>query len=213
MDSRHSLMLNFLFLGAGLLFLLLEKWRPQRKVDRFREIKMDVIAFMVLTACGPILSMPLQIFYETNFRNLFPALLEFNPVIRVLLATLATDFFNYWVHYWMHKSNYFWRTHVFHPRIQELYWFSGLRASFSPYLSFILTRITVGILIFELNSIELLLYFSIGVVTNFYQHTNAKVGEGFLELILVSGTKCLALIKTLQEKLKITSLVLGQISP
>lgn len=180
------MILNCTFFAFGLCFLLAEKIFPERRINYFREFKLDIFAFFLLMTCGAFISTPLSKFYASYTPVWTSSLSELHFIIRVLLATVLTDFLNYWVHYGMHRSNTYWKAHIYHHRIENLYWFSGLRASFTHYLSFILTRVTVGVLIFKLSSFELLVYYGIGIATNFFQHTNADIGKGWIEWILVS---------------------------
>ncbi len=184
MSTEHTIYLNIFFVMSGLFFYFLEKYFPERKLNFKLEFKYEVGAFIMLNISGLMVSSPLQKFY-TQIPFNFPLRTEV-LILNVILATLVLDFINYWVHYFMHTNKYIWRTHVFHHKIQNLYWFSGLRASFMHYFQFIFTRVTVGFFLFNLNSLELLIYFCIGVFTNFYQHTNSNTGHRIIEWIFVS---------------------------
>jgi len=186
MTPSDSLLLNFVFISLGGIFHLLETLFPSRKVNLKKEFKKDIFAFMLLSFCGVTVSAPLVKYYQTLDLSTLKSFHELNSYLKVFLATLITDFLNYWIHFYMHKIPWYWKTHIHHHRIKELYWFSGLRASFGHYASFIFSRVTVGIVLFNLNSYELLIYLSIGLVTNFYQHTNAKLSHPIVEWILVS---------------------------
>lgn len=179
-------MLNVVFMTLGGLFHLAEHLYPDRTINHRQEFKKDIIAFMLLSLCGILISTPLINYYRTLDTSFLYSLHNLNSLTKVLLATLLTDFLNYWIHYFMHKNAWYWRAHVHHHRVENLYWFSGLRASFGHYFSFIMSRVTVGIVIFNLSSGELFFYLSIGLITNFYQHTNAKIGHRWIEWILVT---------------------------
>lgn len=186
MVKEHSLILNGLFFIVGLIFYLLEVLVPERQINRKIEFKKDILAFFVLIFSGLIISAPLITFfnnYSLPHHDLFK---DLNPIVKVLLATLVLDYLNYWIHFFMHKYNWYWKAHIFHHKVEQLYWFSGLRASFTHYASFIISRSVVGILLFHLNSFELLIYLVFGYTTNFYQHTNARVGHRWIEWILVT---------------------------
>ncbi len=180
------MLLNFVFVGLGILFQFLEHIYPSRKINLKKDFVKDILAFFLLSLCGVLISAPLIRFYQSLDLSPLNPLHSLSPFIKVTLATVLTDFFNYWIHFHMHKQRWFWKTHIHHHRIHELYWFSGLRASLGHYASFIFSRITVGIVLFNLNSFELLIYLSIGLVTNFYQHTNAKLSHRYIEWILVT---------------------------
>lgn len=177
---------NIAFVVLGLIFFGLEKLFPDRELDPKVEVKYDILAFILLILSGVIISDPLTRFYQSVYVSTFTSLSILHPALKVLLATLLTDFLNYWIHWYMHRSNLYWKTHVFHHQIKQLYWFSGLRASLGHYTSFILTRVTVGILIFRLSPDELFYYFTIGIATNFFQHTNSRLNHRWLEYILVT---------------------------
>lgn len=186
MEPQHGQWLNLIFVLAAFLFLALEKFFPDRKLNYHDELKLDLAAFGVLLLSGALISDPLIRLYRSLQTHGLVLLPDAPLVVRVLLATLLTDFLNYWVHYFMHRSDLYWRTHLFHHQVQNLYWFSGLRSSLGHYASFILTRVTVGVLLFQLSSLELLVYFSVGIITNFYQHTNSRLNHPWIELILVT---------------------------
>lgn len=186
MNPQHSLMLNFVFIVLGASFHAAEYLWPERKLSHRQEFGKDVIAFMLLSFCGVLISSPLINYYRSLDLSALSTLHNLNSFTKIALATLITDFLNYWIHYFMHKYNWYWKAHVHHHRVENLYWFSGLRASFGHYTSFILSRITVGIVLFNLSSGELFFYLSFGLITNFYQHTNAKIGHRFVEWVLVT---------------------------
>lgn len=179
-------LLNFYILFSMMIFYFIEKHFPERKIDYRREFANDFLAFLSLLILGPLVVTPLMTFYRKLNYVPFHFLEELSPLSRILLSSLTTDFFNYWVHWSMHKFNWYWRSHLFHHRVQNLYWFSGLRASIVHYISFIVVRITVGCLIFRLNAMELFYYFAIGFTFNSYQHTNSKTGHKFIEWIIVT---------------------------
>ena len=187
MNQEHTLILNLIFILLGGFFSLLEVLFPERSINYKKEFHLDFLAFLLLSFCGIFISNPLINYYRSLHlgESLF-FLQNLNPVVKVFLATLLTDFLNYGIHYFMHSNQYFWKTHIHHHRIKELYWFSGLRASFGHYLAFIFSRITVGVLLFNLNSLELLYYLTFGLITNFFQHTNARISSKWIEYILVT---------------------------
>lgn len=186
MTTEHTLMMNFLFILFGVLFSFAEKINPERKINYLVDAKWDVLSLLMIVFCGELVAKPLMMFFETgNYLN-FRFLYFESSILKVLLATLVLDFINYGVHYFMHFSPAYWKTHIYHHRIENLYWFSGLRASLGHILSFLVTRITIGVLVFKLNSFELLVYFCIPMILNSFQHTNANIGHRWIEWILIS---------------------------
>lgn len=183
---NYENLISFYVPFAGLVFYFIEKFFPERSINYKKELKNDLLAFCMLLILGPLCAKPLASFYESTTFLTIGYIKALPTIARILLASILTDFLNYWVHYCMHKYNWYWRSHLFHHRIQNLYWFSGLRASVTHYLSFILVRITVGALVFRLNPMELFYYFAIGFTFNSYQHTNSKTGFKFVEWIFVT---------------------------
>jgi sterol desaturase/sphingolipid hydroxylase (fatty acid hydroxylase superfamily) len=186
MNSTHSIWLNLLFIALGILFFLLEKMFPSREVSHKKEWIKDVTAFLLLSSTGLWISNPLITFYRSLDLVWLNSLHTLPSLVKIVAATIVTDFLNYWIHYFMHKNPLYWRTHIYHHRVLELYWFSGLRASLGHYASFIFSRITVGIFLFNLNSLDLFFYLSFGLITNFYQHTNARLDSRLVELLFVT---------------------------
>lgn len=186
MKPIDVLYLNSFFVIFALLFYAAEYFIPERKINKKVEIKYDLWAFVLLNLSGIFISSPLtQYLLSHPLSYDFFIKTEFS-FLKVICATLTLDFFNYWIHFYMHKNNSLWKTHIFHHKIENLYWFSGLRASFTHYLIFILSRVLIGVFFFSLTSKELLFYFSIGLVTNFYQHTNSKTGHRYIEWLIVT---------------------------
>jgi sterol desaturase/sphingolipid hydroxylase (fatty acid hydroxylase superfamily) len=186
MISPHKEWLNILFVVIGILFFTLEFLLPERKINRTTEIGKDLSSIFLLVLTGPLISVPLISFYQTHPLPAFLLLWQLPSWSKILLATLLTDFCNYCIHYYMHKSHFYWKAHVSHHRIVELYWFSGLRASLGHYISFILSRATIGMVLFQLTSAELLIYLTIGLLGSCYQHTNSRISHPWPEWIFMS---------------------------
>ncbi|MFA6236578.1 MAG: sterol desaturase family protein [Bacteriovorax sp.] len=182
----YSNLLNIYIPACALVFYFIEKNFPERPINIKKEFSKDIAAFAALTILGPFFATPLANYYKTFHFNALEFIYQMHPVFRVLLASLITDFLNYWVHYCMHKYSWYWKVHLFHHRVVNLYWFSGLRASVLHYISFIMVRITVGLLLFQLSTSELFYYFAIGFTFNSYQHTNSKTTLKFVEWIFVT---------------------------
>jgi len=179
-------LINLFVPCAGIVFSILETFFPERIINKKYELKNDLLAFCALLLLGPLFAQQIAnlmkpyYIWSTTWISLLPS------VVKIVLAVILTDFFNYWLHFCMHKFNWFWRSHLFHHRIQNLYWFSGLRASVTHYMAFIIVRMTVGVLLFKLNSLELFYYFAIGFSFNSFQHTNSKIGLKFIEYLFVT---------------------------
>jgi sterol desaturase/sphingolipid hydroxylase (fatty acid hydroxylase superfamily) len=186
MSSNHILYLNVNFIILGLVFTVLEYFFPDRVVNKKREGFFDAMAFIVLCLAGIYISQPLINFFYKVRISFFQTTPFFPSIIKIIFATLLTDFLNYWIHYYMHKYNWFWRTHVLHHQIQELYWFSGLRASLNHYISFIFSRSIVGVLILGLNSFEMLVFFTIGLIGSNLQHANISLPWKYIEWLIIS---------------------------
>lgn len=129
MTPTPSMILNFVFFTLGVIFQTLKRIIPERKINLKSGFSKDILTFFLLSLFGVFLSTLLIQFYRELDLSFLAIIHSQNSVNKIILATLITDFFNYWIHFHMHTQNWFWKTYIHHHRIEELYWSLGLRAS------------------------------------------------------------------------------------
>ncbi len=114
------------FFLTGLLFSLAERRWPLRPVDRRRELGLDVFGFLLswhLSSAVVLLGgLVLEAWAPRPMTGGMPGWL------RGVVFFLAADFFKYAVHALMH-TRWLWPVHRFHHSPEQLWWFSGNRAS------------------------------------------------------------------------------------
>src|SRR4030095_7250584 len=178
------------FFALILLFSIGERLRPAWPVDRLKELKIDLLSFAfallvnrivtraILSAAGDIT--PLAI------RPVVGYLRELPSAVRIGLAILLTDFIVYWIHRSQHTFQTMWRTHAWHHSITQMYWFSGFRTSFFHSLLNNIPQVLIPVTLFQLSPAEAGIGYSIGVLIQFWEHTNLKVNVGRLAWLIVT---------------------------
>ena len=106
--------------------------------------------------------------------------------LRLILAYLIKDFVYYILHWYMHYNQYLWKTHQWHHSIQQLWWLSAQRTSFTSRFLF-----QIGFITYPLLSIPPEVMFYIGLFGAFHEnwtHSNLKWRSwmGMLEWLFVT---------------------------
>jgi sterol desaturase/sphingolipid hydroxylase (fatty acid hydroxylase superfamily) len=169
-------------------FDFLERRRPGFPLNRQRELPLNIMALLIVIAGGELWKTlllsglngfkPGRIIFLDNLNRLPSA-------AKILLAILLADFCLYWVHRAMHRTR-LWRTHTFHHSIEELWWLSGSRTSFTHLLLFAIPQMFLGYWLLDLAPWEAGVALSFGVAVNIWIHTNLWVNLGALERILIT---------------------------
>ena len=173
-----------------LVFELLERSRPARELDRWRFLKVDVLSFAFAILANRLSHYTVGTLvrpYAPDFMVSSLAWLHTWPsVLRIAVAIVIVDFIIYWLHRGQHRFNALWRTHAWHHSVEHLYWFSGFRTSFLHSFLYAIPAASVPILIFGLTPIEAGIGYSIGLLIQFWEHTNLRINLGPLEKIIVT---------------------------
>jgi sterol desaturase/sphingolipid hydroxylase (fatty acid hydroxylase superfamily) len=178
------------FFGLVLVFEVLERVRPAREIDRWKDLKIDVLSFAVAIGVNRLCKVLIGGF----LLGLMPAWLLAGAAglhglpawSRILLAILVVDFLTYWIHRAQHRSDALWRTHAWHHSIEQLYWFSGFRTSFFHSFLYAIPATTTALVVFNLSPVEAGIGYSIGLVIQFWEHTNLRVNIGPLRWIIIT---------------------------
>src|SRR5437870_1650266 len=106
------------FFALVLVFEALERVRPAREVDRWKDLKIDVFSFALAitmnrfshytisglaAACAP-----------RSLLSCVQALQALPSAPKILLAIFMVDFIIYWIHRAQHQFDLLWRTHAWH---------------------------------------------------------------------------------------------------
>jgi sterol desaturase/sphingolipid hydroxylase (fatty acid hydroxylase superfamily) len=176
--------------GLIILFTICERLWPAHRLDRFREIKLDVLSFAFALAVNRIVTVCILTSVERvplGFLDGTILWLRGLPsTVRIIMAIFIVDFIIYWIHRSQHRFGIMWRTHVWHHSIEEMYWFSGFRTSFFHSLLNNIPQVIIPITIFQLSPAEAGIGYSIGIFIQFVEHTNWRLSFGPLNWLLVT---------------------------
>jgi sterol desaturase/sphingolipid hydroxylase (fatty acid hydroxylase superfamily) len=178
------------FLGLVAVFETLERVRPAREVDRWKHLKIDVGSFVLAVtmsrACDWMIGGWVQQHTPAAVMDSMAAIRALPSVVKIALAVVVADFIIYWIHRAQHKSDALWRTHAWHHSIEEMYWFAGFRTSFAHSFLYNIPQTAIPMLFFGLGTWETTIAFAIGLVVQFWEHTNLRVNIGWLSYVFIT---------------------------
>ena len=178
------------FFGLVAAFEVLERVRPAREIDRWKDLKIYVFSFALAIMMNRV-----SHFTVTGFVNAcapswvlgYLHWLQTLPgAVKIGVAILMVDFIIYWIHRAQHRFDPMWRTHAWHHSIEHLYWFSGFRTSFFHSFLYAIPAASVPMLVFNLSPVEAGIGYSIGLLIQFWEHTNLNVNIGPLRWIIIT---------------------------
>lgn len=179
METIVGICLIFIFIAA-------EKRRPIADTNKRLHLRLDIIGFVAIFMFGRLSRYTLNEIgttlsqFATEFLTAIHQTYAYLPSFsRVVLAIIMVDFCLYWIHRFMHLK-WFWRFHVWHHSVEQLYWFSGFRASFVHTFLFLTPQILL-IYLLGLTRLETISAFTFGVFIQFWQHTNYNLTFGRLD--------------------------------
>jgi sterol desaturase/sphingolipid hydroxylase (fatty acid hydroxylase superfamily) len=183
----YQIIAFFLLVAVAEMF---ERLRPARKIDRWADIKIDLLSFSLAVLMNrvcthAILSAANSVFPPGVMRGLH-ATQALPGIVKMALAIVLADFTIYWIHRAQHRTDVLWRTHAWHHSAEYLYWFSGFRTSFLHSLIYNIPQATIPMLIFHLSPIQTGLCYSVGMLIQFWEHTNVRVNIGPLQWLFIS---------------------------
>jgi sterol desaturase/sphingolipid hydroxylase (fatty acid hydroxylase superfamily) len=178
------------FFGLVILFEVLERVRPAREVDRWKDVKIDVLSFslaiLLNRASHFMVGKTAQAFAPHFVLDSVARLQALASGTKIVLAVLLVDLIIYWIHRAQHRFETLWRTHAWHHSIEQLYWFSGFRTSFFHSFLYAIPAASVPILLFNLTPLEAGIGYSFGLFVQFWEHTNLNVKIGPLAWIFIT---------------------------
>jgi sterol desaturase/sphingolipid hydroxylase (fatty acid hydroxylase superfamily) len=178
------------FLTLAALAIAVERFWPMRRVDRLRDLGMDVLSFGLAVVFNRTLDVVLGPLFATFTPGAVQSALgdlRAQPVwLKILLAIVIADFTLYWIHRAQHTWDWAWRTHAWHHSIEELYWFSGFRTSFMHSFLYNVPQVAIPVLLLGLGTFETALCFAVSMVVQFWEHVNLRVDLGPLDRVIVT---------------------------
>ena len=188
LSSDNIQTLSFFILVA--FFGLLEKFRPAREINRWKDLKIDVLSFAIGVTLSRLCYSAIYNFCDNHLGKdtllIWHGIMDLPAAVKIGMALVATDFALYWVHRLQHSNAFMWRTHTWHHSIEELYWFSGFRTSFMHSLIYNIPQTIIPMFVFKLTPLEAGIGYSIGIFVQFWEHTNTDFNIGFLKYIFIT---------------------------
>lgn len=178
------------FVALVAIFEACERIWPARKVDRWRDLRLDVLSFVFAVVVNRLCTYVIRRWVG----DVTPGFLE-SPIrylqslpspIKIVLALFLADFTIYWIHRAQHKYDLLWRTHAWHHSIEQMYWFAGFRTSFLHSFIYNLPQVVIPISLLRLSPVEAGIGYSLGLLIQFWEHTNLKVNVGPLAWLIIT---------------------------
>ena len=178
------------FFALLVVFEACERLWPARSINRYADLKLDLLSFgcallfnrmatsSLNSLAGSIVPLPLL--------QSIQALQELPSAAKLVLAFIIVDFILYWMHRSQHRIPLLWRTHAWHHTIEQLYWFSGFRTSFLHSFLYNIPQVLVPVLIFRLSPAEAGIGYAVGLMFQFWMHSNLNINIGPLARLFVT---------------------------
>ena len=171
-------------------FEIWERLRPARRIDRWAEFKLDVLSFaFALTVnrlCTYSVTHAAKAMSPAFLVDWVHALQALPSALKIVVGIFMVDFVIYWIHRAQHTTNLLWRTHAWHHSVQHMYWFSGFRTSFFHSFLYNIPQTVIPIWFLALSPLEAGIGYSIGLLIQFWEHTNINVNIGPLKWIIIT---------------------------
>ena len=178
------------FFVLVVVFELCERVRPAREVDRWHDIKIDVLSFAFALTVNRISTWTLRSIVgditPPHLAGLIQYLQHLPSVCKIVMALFIVDFIIYWIHRAQHSFDAMWRTHAWHHSIEHMYWFAGFRTSFLHSFIYNIPQVVIPITLFKLSPAEAGIGYSLGLLIQFWEHTNLKVNVGPLAYLIIT---------------------------
>lgn len=178
------------FFALIAIFELCERIWPARPVDRWRDLKLDVLSFAFALSVNRICTYILRnTIGDVTPASLAPTVhfLQGLPsALKIIIALFIVDFLIYWIHRAQHRFDVLWRTHAWHHSIEQMYWFAGFRTSFFHSLIYNIPQVIVPVTFFHLSPAEAGIGYSLGLLIQFWEHTNLNVNVGPLAWLIIT---------------------------
>lgn len=191
MTNYSSLML-YSFAAAFILLFLWETLRPWSKsihsmpVRWWNTLGLYVINRYTIIWLLPIATLPAAMYAQEN--NLGINLLDLNPVVSIIIATLLYDLFHYWVHRILHTVPILWRLHRVHHSDPDMD--VSVEFKHHPLEGLLAGLLSIGFIILAgIHPLAIILRLMGAQIVSLASHANIKLPEVLdqrLRLIIVT---------------------------
>jgi len=174
-----------------LALVVYEKLLPgSQLVNRLQDLKLDLLSFafaltvnrvsthVIRSLIGDVTSASLA--GTVRFLQGLPS------IWKIVLALFVVHFLIYWIHRAQHRYGILWRTHAWHHSVEQMYWFAGFRTSFFHSFIYNIPQVVIPVTLLKLTPVEASIGYSIGLLIQFWEHTNLKVNVGPLSWLIVT---------------------------
>jgi sterol desaturase/sphingolipid hydroxylase (fatty acid hydroxylase superfamily) len=176
--------------GLILIFEVCERVWPAHPVDRWQDLKLDVLSFAFALAVNRVSTWLVSSFVgdvtPAFIAGLVNYLQHLPSAVKIIIGLFTVDFVLYWIHRAQHHFNIMWRTHAWHHSIEQMYWFAGFRTSFFHSFIYNIPQVIIPVTLLKLTPAEAGIGYSIGILIQFWEHTNLKVNVGPLAWLIVT---------------------------
>ncbi len=171
-------------------FMLAEWLVPAQYVNRRVHLALDVLGFtagmLFILPVYALLREVTEMVAAMDWTTMLKSIQILPAWAKLALCALCIDFTGYWAHRAMHHFPCLWATHRWHHSIEQLYWFSGFRASFFQILILGIPQIVFPFIIFQMSPLEGVIAVGIINFLQFWKHANIRVPWGPLEWLFVT---------------------------
>jgi sterol desaturase/sphingolipid hydroxylase (fatty acid hydroxylase superfamily) len=178
------------FFGLIVAFDICERLWPARRVDRWHDLKLDVLSFAFALTVNRVCTHLIRTWVGDVTPLLLAGLIHYlqglPSLIKIGLALFIVDLIIYWIHRAQHHFDVLWRTHAWHHSIEQMYWFAGFRTSFLHCLFYNIPQVIIPVTLFKLSPAEAGIGYSLGLLIQFWEHTNLKVNVGPLAWLIIT---------------------------
>jgi len=178
------------FFALILIFEICERIWPAHPVDRWLDFKLDALSF----AFALTVNRASTWFIRSVVGDVTPAYLagtihhlqNLPSAVKIILGLFMVDFVLYWIHRAQHNFTLMWRTHAWHHSVEQMYWFAGFRTSFFHSFIYNIPQVVIPVTLLRLTPAEAGIGYSIGLLIQFWEHTNWNVNIGPLAWLIVT---------------------------
>jgi len=174
------------YLAIGIPFILLERKFPAHRVDYRRRLAADLgnCAIVFVNGIGISIVVFDGVINRLELWRRFDFTLAIPLWLSLPLVAVGIDFTLYWLHRALH-SKLLWPIHRWHHAPTEIYWLSGIRASFVQNTLYVLVSLTWAIALHVPQQL-----FGLGglgaALNNDFMHANWRLRLPWLERVVVT---------------------------
>ena len=178
------------FFALVAIFEVCERLWPARSIDRWRDLRLDVLSFAFALTVNRVCTYLLRAWVGDANPHFLAGPIAFlqglSSAVKIVIAVFVVDFMIYWIHRAQHRYGVLWRTHAWHHSIEQMYWFAGFRTSFLHSFIYNIPQVVIPVTLFHLSPAEAGIGYSLGLLIQFWEHTNLNVNVGPFAWLIIT---------------------------